>query len=126
MVGAVLTRNNTLTGVRYGDDPAVLAWELGNELTDVSYGYYSDAPPPSEWSDAIGAFVKEHATQLVMDGAQFSSASLALSHVDLVGRTYYNVEAADVELVRPRNRDPERPRNAARTLKSAGLAAHAL
>ena len=28
----LLNRRNTITGVRYGDDPTVLAWETGNEM----------------------------------------------------------------------------------------------
>ena len=32
MMAYVLNRRNTITGVRYGDDPCVLAWETGNEL----------------------------------------------------------------------------------------------
>ncbi len=32
LVGLVLNRVNTRTGIRYKDDKAVLAWELGNEL----------------------------------------------------------------------------------------------
>ena len=34
---AVLERTNSRTGRQYKDEPAVLAWETGNELVDVRY-----------------------------------------------------------------------------------------
>ena len=105
MVRNVLERRNTLTGRLYKDEPAILAFELGNELHDVRYAD-GLAPPPTEWSNDVAAFIKGiDAHHLVMDGAQFSAeASLALSaDVDLVGRTYYNLPVSalvhDLELV---------------------------
>ena len=35
---AVLERTNSRTGRQYKDEPAILAWETGNELVDVRYG----------------------------------------------------------------------------------------
>ena len=35
---AVLERVNSRTGRQYKDEPAILAWETGNELVDVRYG----------------------------------------------------------------------------------------
>lgn len=47
LVGLVLHRTNTLTGVRYMDDETVLAWELGNELQ-----------APKEWVREMAAYLK--------------------------------------------------------------------
>ena len=54
----VLTRTNTLTGVRYCDDKAILCWETGNELSS-----------PPDWTREIAAYIKslDH-HHLVMDG----------------------------------------------------------
>jgi mannan endo-1,4-beta-mannosidase len=43
----LLTRKNTLTGVVYRDDPAVYAWETGNELRS-----------PYAWTARIASFLK--------------------------------------------------------------------
>jgi hypothetical protein len=48
LVGVILHRVNTLTGVRYLDDKAVLAWELGNELK-----------APREWVREMAPYVKQ-------------------------------------------------------------------
>jgi hypothetical protein len=58
MVRYVLTRTNSLTGVRYFDDKAILCWETGNELRG-----------PSSWTKTVAAFIKSVDTNhLVMDG----------------------------------------------------------
>ena len=81
-IAFVLNRVNTLTGVRYADDKAVLAWETGNELT---------CPP--EWTAEIAAFVKSiDKNHLVMDG--FHSSRLRASfftdaNIDLVTTHHY-------------------------------------
>ncbi len=78
----VLTRTNTLTGVRYADDPAVLCWETGNEL----------ASPPA-WTREIAAYIKSLDTHhLVMDGfnaAELRPESLALPEIDVVTTHHY-------------------------------------
>jgi hypothetical protein len=48
LVSQVLNRVNTKTGVRYKDDKAVLAWELGNELQ-----------APKEWVREMAPYVKQ-------------------------------------------------------------------
>lgn len=59
----VLNRTNTITGVKYKDDPTILAWELGNELQCSESGPY----PPSEncgseimvaWADEMSQHVR--------------------------------------------------------------------
>ena len=58
MVRYVLTRTNSLTGVRYIDDKSILCWETGNELRG-----------PSSWTKTVAAFIKSVDTNhLVMDG----------------------------------------------------------
>nr|KAJ3420056.1 hypothetical protein HK105_006160 [Polyrhizophydium stewartii] len=65
LVTAVLSRNNTVTGRRYADEPAILAWETGNEL-----GAANSAPPPAAWTLQIANHIKSLAPkQLVMDGS---------------------------------------------------------
>jgi len=76
----LLTRTNTVTGLQYRDDPAILAWETGNEL---------DAP--TEWTADIAAFLKSlDPNHLVMDGRYGVDAdSLANPDVDIVSNHYY-------------------------------------
>jgi len=78
----VLTRTNTLTGVRYCDDQAVLCWETGNELSS-----------PPDWTREIAAYIKslDH-HHLVMDGfgaSRLRPESLAMPEVDVVTTHHY-------------------------------------
>jgi endo-1,4-beta-mannosidase len=57
-VELVVTRTNTLTGVDYRDDKAILCWETGNELQ-----------APYSWTHEIAAYLQElDPNHLVMDG----------------------------------------------------------
>lgn len=56
----VLNRKNTITGVRYRDDKAILAWETGNELEN-----------PDAWGVEIGRYIKSiDPNHLLIDGRQ--------------------------------------------------------
>jgi mannan endo-1,4-beta-mannosidase len=77
----VLTRTNTLTGVRYCDDKAVLCWETGNEL-------FSPVP----WTREIAAYIKSLDTNhLVMDGFDraLRPEVIAMPEVDIVTTHHY-------------------------------------
>jgi mannan endo-1,4-beta-mannosidase len=78
----ILTRTNTITGVRYCDDKSVLCWETGNEI----------ASPPS-WTREIAHYIKSLDTNhLVMDGfntARLRNESLEIPDVDIVTTHHY-------------------------------------
>jgi mannan endo-1,4-beta-mannosidase len=78
----ILTRTNTITGVRYCDDKSVLCWETGNEI----------ASPPA-WTREIAHYIKSLDTNhLVMDGfntAHLRPESLEISDVDIVTTHHY-------------------------------------
>jgi hypothetical protein len=79
----ILARTNTVTGVVYRDDPAILCWETGNELS---------APPPS-WTREIARCLKAaDPHHLVMDGlngSELHAESLAIPDVDIVTTHLY-------------------------------------
>ncbi|KAJ3022864.1 hypothetical protein HKX48_005065 [Thoreauomyces humboldtii] len=65
LISHVLNRVNTVNGIRYGDDPTVMAWQLGNEL-----GGWSGGDPPAQWTLAMCAHLRSLAPRtLVMDGS---------------------------------------------------------
>ena len=85
----VINRVNTRTGVAYRDDPAILAWETGNEL---------DAPPA--WTSRIAKLIKSLApNHLVIDGCSLHGVreeSLADPNIDVVTTHHYpNVEKGE-------------------------------
>lgn len=78
----ILTRTNTVTGIRYCDDKSVLCWETGNEI----------ASPPA-WTREIAHYIKSLDTNhLVMDGfntARLRPESLEIPDVDIVTTHHY-------------------------------------
>jgi mannan endo-1,4-beta-mannosidase len=67
-ISTLLNRVNTYNGVAYKDDPTILAWETGNELSLWQGDRQYNGPPPPAWTTDIAAFIHARARQLVMDG----------------------------------------------------------
>ncbi|HXU60817.1 MAG TPA: cellulase family glycosylhydrolase [Polyangia bacterium] len=62
----LVNRVNTFTGVRYGDEPAILAWEIGNEMRCQSCAGTTALP---DTVAELATFLKQIAPkQLVADG----------------------------------------------------------
>ena len=62
-VSHVLNRVNPLTGIAYKDDPAIMAWELGNELRCSESGPYLSSPVCGsslfvEWAAEMSDYVR--------------------------------------------------------------------
>jgi len=78
----ILTRTNTVSGVRYCNDKAILCWETGNELSS-----------PASWTREIARYIKSLDTHhLVMDGFNTTSLreeSLEIPEVDIVTTHHY-------------------------------------
>ncbi|QHW31794.1 hypothetical protein GZH47_13730 [Paenibacillus rhizovicinus] len=83
----MMNRVNTITGVKYKDDKAILAWETGNEL-----GGYNQDKFPQAWTTEIADYVRndENPSQLLLDGRfAVNNDSLSDPNVDIVGDHFY-------------------------------------
>lgn len=90
-VSVLLNHVNTYTGIAYKDDPTILAWELGNELS-----------APASWVQLMANYIKSIDPQhLVMDG-NYEQADettnflpdLSIPAIDMVTGHYYPPTAA--------------------------------
>jgi mannan endo-1,4-beta-mannosidase len=85
----VVNRTNTVTGVRYCDDKAILAWETGNELHC-----------PYEWTKQIVAHIKsQDPRHLVVDGTHrqvLLSSSLDDANIDFVSTHHYEKDPREM------------------------------
>jgi mannan endo-1,4-beta-mannosidase len=83
IVSHVINRTNSVTGVKYRDDKAILAWETGNELVC-----------PHEWTTKAAAYVKSlDNNHLVLDGFHTTSLrdeSIQDKYIDLVSTHHYS------------------------------------
>ena len=86
-IAYVLKRINSVTGVPYREDKAILAWELGNELRGC----------PPEWAEEMAAYIKElDPNHLVADGVQARQLrdwALSSRLIDLVSTHHYEGNA---------------------------------
>lgn len=81
VISNVLNRVNTVTGVAYKDDKAILAWETGNEIRPVSHAW------TNEMAACIKSIDKNH---LVVDGKYgIDDESLTDENIDIVSDHYY-------------------------------------
>jgi hypothetical protein len=86
LIAQLVNRVNTVTGLAYKNDPAIMAWETGNELQRV----------PRGWTAEIAAWIKAQAPrQLVADGANGNYESVDDPNIDLVTNHYYEHGAND-------------------------------
>lgn len=92
VINYVLNRTNRRTCVKYKDDPAVLAWETGNEIFDDHQA----------WTEEIAGTIKSiDPNHLVMDGHyKISDDSLSPSSlVDVVSQHFYGGDLNEVQLL---------------------------
>ncbi len=77
----VILRTNSITGVRYCDDKAVLAWQFGNEMDHA----------PDAWHAEMGAYLKRLAPkQLVADTRHRPENPVFIdANIDMVTRHLY-------------------------------------
>jgi mannan endo-1,4-beta-mannosidase len=58
-VDAVLNHRNALTGIRYRDDPTIMAWENCNMCGLVTLFAHADPAAIRAWSERIGSHIKQ-------------------------------------------------------------------
>jgi hypothetical protein len=92
-INYVLNRTNTLTGIKYKDDPAILAWETGNELGPENAQNNVDLL--DKWTTEITAYIKSiDKNHLVQDGKDcyrygISDSQLNDPNTDIITDHYY-------------------------------------
>jgi len=88
----VLNRTNTITGIPYKQDKAVLAWETGNEIS-----------PPYSWTKEIAAYIKSiDSNHLVLEGTlarEISKEALEDPNLDILATHYYHDAKAAVNYI---------------------------
>jgi mannan endo-1,4-beta-mannosidase len=102
-ITAVLNHVNPYTGLAYKNEPAIMAWETGNELS-----VYPNTWTHSSWTDDISRHIKVAlgAQQLVVDGkygiyttgGTVDTASLQLQYVDIYSNHAYDTFRTPAEI----------------------------
>lgn len=91
----ILNRKNTVNGLLYKDDPAILAWQLGNEFGsypgDRKLKYEEWTPKILAWSLEMAAFIKsQDKNHLIMEaGGADRSALIENPNIDVISDHLY-------------------------------------
>lgn len=83
IIEQVITRRNTITGRLYRDEPAIMAWETGNELKESTEPFVR----------RTAAFIKQlDPNHLVIDGTylRINEFSLDDENVDIISNHFYS------------------------------------
>ena len=91
-IAFVINRTNTLTGIPYREEKAILAWETGNELV-----------PPFSWTKEIAAYVKSlDRNHLLLEGThekELSEEALEDTNLDILSTHHYGNPVASLEYI---------------------------
>lgn len=75
----MVNRKNALSGVNYKEDPAIMAWELGNEPRGIN-----NIEPYLKWIDKTAGLIKKHdPNHLVTTGSEGATGAPQYSGTDL-------------------------------------------
>ena len=91
----MLNRTNTINGLKYKDDPAILCWQLGNEFGsypgDRGLKYDEWSPKIWAWSEEMAAYIKKQdPNHLIMDaGGVDRKELLADPNIDIISDHLY-------------------------------------
>ena len=90
----LVNRRNTVDGLRYKDDPAILAWQLGNEFLSYAPDRKLDpgtwTPRITAWSLEMAAYLKRiDPNHLVMEAGGDRKALLASPDIDIMSTHLY-------------------------------------
>jgi hypothetical protein len=101
-ISTLLNRRNTYNGTLYKDEPAILAWETGNELSLWKGNKEYNGPPPPAWTADIATYIRaQGAKQLIMDGTNirgkvtedhgfpYTPYPVNIANVDIYSAHYY-------------------------------------
>jgi hypothetical protein len=90
-VNYTINRTNTITGIQYKNDKAIMCWETGNELSS-----------PLEWTIEICRYIKSFdSNHLVMDGYNASAqtplreGSILEPSIDIIQSHHYEINPAE-------------------------------
>ncbi len=95
LLGFILNRKNTVNGMLYKNDPAILAWQLGNEFGsyagDRKLIYEEWEPRILAWSKEMAAYIKSiDPNHLIMDaGGAERQDFLEDTNIDIISEHLY-------------------------------------
>jgi hypothetical protein len=94
LLSYLVNRTNTFTGIQYRNDPAILAWQVGNELMNYVWERHLDEavlkPRITAWTIEMADYLKQIDTNhLVMEAGGDKDAYLAAPSIDILSEHLY-------------------------------------